>query len=198
MDDREPLVRVRESPTPSILRLSLVVYAAVALTTVLAVGTWVWMRKAGDIPIEPSPHLPGGAMVSRMILIPSQTFQDKPARKQFYIDTAEVTNAEFCAIIHCADASLAPGLPAVNMTAVQAREYANYKGKRLPTALEWERAARDANPAYRMARDVWDLVESPAGPIAEALGSDGVLKPARLIPERYSAPDIGFRCVKDP
>ena len=65
----KPPARVRESPTPSILRLSLVVYAAVVLTTALAVATWLWMRKTGEIPIEPSPHLPGGALISRMIRI---------------------------------------------------------------------------------------------------------------------------------
>jgi len=193
MEPLKPPPRVRESPAPSILRLSLVVYAAVALTTVLAVVAWVWMGKAGDFPIEPSPHLPGGAIVSRMILIPGSG-----AEKAFYIDTAEVTNAEFCAIIHCADTALPPNQPVVNVTMAQARQYASYKGKRLPTMLEWERAARAANPAYRLSRDIWDLVEGPAGPSAEALASDGQPKPSRPIPERHSAPDIGFRCAKDP
>jgi hypothetical protein len=196
-DDPKPPVRLRESPAPSILRLSLVVYAAVVLTTALAVGTWLWVRKAGDVPIEPSPRGAGGRMVASMILVPGATFHDKPAGKPFYIDASEVTNADFCAVIHCADATLAPDLPAVNMTVAQARQYASYKGKRLPTALEWERAARDGNPAYRMAGNLWDLVESPAGPIAEALAA-GVLRPARPIPERYSAPDVGFRCARDP
>ena len=36
----------------------------------------------------------------------------------------------------------APDLPVVRVTVAQAREYAAWKGKRLPTALEWERAAR--------------------------------------------------------
>ncbi len=194
--DQEPPARRRESPAPSILRLSLVVYAAVLLATALAVGTWLWMRKAADLPIEPSPHLPSGAIVSRMILIPGGTIHDQPGGKPFYIDTTEVTNAEFCAVIHCADASLAPGRPAVNVTVAQARQYASYKGKRLPTAQEWERAAREANPAYRITGNVWDLVESPAGPGAEAL-SGGQLKPTRPIGEHQSAPDIGFRCVRD-
>jgi hypothetical protein len=190
--DQKPPGRVRESPTPSILWLSVVVYAAVLFTTALAVGAWLWMRKAGDVPIEPSPHGLGGVIVATMILIPGGS-----GGKPFYIDTTEVANADFCAVIHCADPSLAPGLPAVNVTVAQARQYASYKGKRLPTALEWERAAREANPAFRMSGNIWDLVESPAGPRAEALAGAGQFKPARLISEHYSGLDIGFRCVKD-
>jgi hypothetical protein len=193
-DDPKPPVRVRESPTPNILRLSLVVYAAVLLTTAIAVGTWLWMRKAADIPIEPSPHLPGGAIVSRMILI-----QGDATVKPYYIDTTEVTNAEFCAIIHCADASLTPSFPAVNMTVAQARQYASYKAERLPTELEWERAARDASPRFQMRGNVWDLVEGRGTSSAEALVVfAGELKPPRPIPEGFSAPDVGFRCAKDP
>jgi hypothetical protein len=192
-DQPKPPVRVRESATPSILRLSVAVYAAVLLTTALAVGAWVWMRKAGDIPIEPSPHLPGGALVSRMVLIPADA-----TGKSFYIDATDVTNAEFCAVIHCADTTLPPNLPAVNLTVAQALQYASYKGKRLPTAVEWQRAARDAPRPYR-AGNVWELVEEPGAPNAEALAiSAGQLQPPRSIPERYAAPDVGFRCVKDP
>jgi len=190
-DHPQPPVRVRESPGPSILRLSLIVYAAVMLTTAIAVGTWLWMPKSADIPIEPSPRAQGGKIVSSMILI--------PGGKAFYIDAAEVTNEEFCAVIHCADASRSPGLPAVNVTVAQARQYASYKGKRLPTALEWERATLGANPRFQRAGNIWELVEGPAAPNAEALASvGGALKPARPIPEGYSAPDVGFRCVKDP
>jgi hypothetical protein len=198
------VIRLRESPTPSILRLSLVVYAAVLLTTAIAVGTWLWMRKAADIPIGPSPRGAGGVLVSPMILIPGGTFLAGADRhpvtlKPFYIDTTEVTNADFCSIIHCADISLAPDLPAVNMTVAQAREYASYKGKRLPTALEWERAARDANSAYRTAGNIWELVEGPSAPGAQALFIfAGVLRPARPIRQGSSAPDVGFRCAKDP
>jgi len=149
-DDPKPPARVRESPTPSILRLSLVVYAAVLLVTALSVAAWVMMRKAPDVPIAPSPRGVAGKMVSSMISIPGGTFLAGPDKhpvtlKPFDIDTTEVSNSEFCAVIHCAETAPAPDLPAVNMTIAQARQYASYKGKRLPTALEWERAARGAN-----------------------------------------------------
>jgi len=198
------VIRIRESPTPSILRVSLVVYAAVLLTTAIAVGTWLWMRKAADIPIAPSPRGMGGALVSPMIPIPGGMFlagadKNPVTLKPFFIDTTAVTNADFCAVIHCAESPTAPDLPAVNMTVAQAREYASYKGKRLPTALEWERAARDANPAYRMVGNIWELVENPGAPGAQALSIfAGVLRPPRPIPEGSSARDVGFRCAKDP
>ncbi|HEY1754748.1 MAG TPA: SUMF1/EgtB/PvdO family nonheme iron enzyme [Bryobacteraceae bacterium] len=188
------VIQMRESAAPSIVRLSIVVYALVLVTTAIAIVAWFSMRKAPDIPIEPSPHLPGGKIVSRMIEIPAEG-----AAKPFYIDTTEVTNAEFCAVIHCADASLQPGLSAVNVTVAQARQYASYKGERLPTASEWERAAHARNPAYRMIGNVWELVEDPATQKAEALTMvAGELKPPRPIPESYSAPDVGFRCARDP
>jgi formylglycine-generating enzyme required for sulfatase activity len=111
---------------------------------------WVMMRKAPDVPIAPSPRGVAGKMVSSMISIPGGTFlagADKHpvTLKPFDIDATEVSNADFCAVIHCAEPAPAPDLPAVNMTVAQARQYASYKGKRLPTTLEWERAARGTN-----------------------------------------------------
>ena len=40
-----PPARVRESPAGPILRLSVIVYGLVGITTVLAIGTWFWMGK---------------------------------------------------------------------------------------------------------------------------------------------------------
>ena len=68
----------------------------------------------------------------------------------FYIDQTEVSNADFseyCKTAGCPAPSGAPDLPVVRVTIAQAREYAASKGKRLPTALEWERAARGTEGA---------------------------------------------------
>jgi formylglycine-generating enzyme required for sulfatase activity len=66
----------------------------------------------------------------------------------FYIDETEVSNADFaqyCQAMGCSAPEGAPDLPVVRVTVAQAREYASWKGKRLPTANEWERAARGTN-----------------------------------------------------
>jgi hypothetical protein len=171
---------------------------------VIAVVAWLWMRKASDIPIVPSRRGQGGRIVVSMISIPGGTFlagvDEHPVTlKPFYIDTSVVTAVEFCSVIHCTDAPAAPDLPAVNMTVAQAREYAGYRGKRLPTALEWERAARESNPAYRIEGNIWELVESPGASGAQALSIfAGVLRPPRPMPDGASARDVGLRCAKDP
>ena len=85
-----------------------------------------------------------------MIYYPGGAFpfgpDDKPVNLgPFYIDETEVSNAEyagFCRATGCAPPVGAPDLPVVNVTIVQARWYAQWKGRRLPTAQEWERAAR--------------------------------------------------------
>jgi formylglycine-generating enzyme required for sulfatase activity len=63
----------------------------------------------------------------------------------FYMDETEVSNADFaeyCVAAGCPAPKGAPDLPVVRVTVAQARDFAKWKGKRLPTALEWERAAR--------------------------------------------------------
>jgi len=72
----------------------------------------------------------------------------------FYIDRTEVTNAEYKkfidatghpAPIHWRGGSFAPGedrLPVTGVTWQDATDYAEWAGKRLPTEVEWEAAAR--------------------------------------------------------
>ncbi len=84
----------------------------------------------------------------------------------FLIDLTEVSNADYAAFVQ-AKSARAPAhwkgaapptamrdLPVVGVTPAEAAAYAAWKGKRLPTAAEWERAAGgDAGLAYPWGAD---------------------------------------------
>jgi len=239
-------------------------FVTAILLCVVAVVVYVWM---GRIPAQPG-----------MLYVPEGNFQTGPGKKTtqlnaFFIDETEVSNAEFAAFCQaavsqstpCRAPQGAPELPVVNITVVQARAFAKWKGKRLPTQQEWERTARgidgdrypwgDANdgsmanlsdnpaaahalmpvksfkrmPAYQMAGNAWEMVDGSVTPDAATIEKftkfAGALDPPPTfdekwiqirggsfktsvasavayefvaIPERYAAPDIGFRCAKTP
>ena len=121
---------------------TVIVFVAVIFILGGMAGQYLWKRRvpavAGTI------YYPGGA------------FPFGPNKKAtnlgpFYIDETEVSNAEFARYCRtqkvsddaCQAAEHAPpDLPVVNVSVEQARAFARSVGKRLPTALEWERAAR--------------------------------------------------------
>jgi eukaryotic-like serine/threonine-protein kinase len=147
-------VRERESPKVPILRLSAVVYGAVTLVTLLAVGVWFWIGKpgAGGKLLPSSTGAYAKAMVQGMVYIPGGRFlagADKhPVQlNPYYIDATEVTAGDYCDLMPCEKPPKDEerDLPMVNITIAQARSYAMRVGKRLPTPLEWERAARGVN-----------------------------------------------------
>jgi eukaryotic-like serine/threonine-protein kinase len=130
-----------------------------AFVILLAAGAVWWVAAAGRTHSEPpvkqpvkSAEVPGEVpgQIQGMIYIPAGSFLSGPNKTPvslpaFYIDEAEVSNAEFvdyCKIQGCAMPEGAPDLPVVRVTVEQARAYAAWAGKRLPSALEWERAAR--------------------------------------------------------
>lgn len=121
--------------------LFVIVFAAAILAISIGVMIYVWR---GRIPAQPG-----------MLYVPEGTFRAGPEKKTtqlnaFFIDSTEVTNAEFVEFcrttstssVACAGASAAtPDLPVVNVTVAEARAFAQSRGKRLPTQLEWERIA---------------------------------------------------------
>jgi serine/threonine-protein kinase len=92
-----------------------------------------------------------------MALVPAGAFLFGEARQPiwlpaFYIDKTEVTNAAYAAFCKAAGHELPPEFPAdrpdypvVNVSMTDARAFAAWAGKRIPSGREWEKAARGQN-----------------------------------------------------
>jgi formylglycine-generating enzyme required for sulfatase activity len=104
--------------------------------------------------VELSPVLPTPA--GEMVLVPAGTFLfgkegQTVMLPAFYIDRTEVTNEAYQRFCEATRYSLPPGFPTdkpdypvVNVAIEDARQFAKWAGKRLPTSQEWEKAARGA------------------------------------------------------
>jgi formylglycine-generating enzyme required for sulfatase activity len=136
-------------------------------------------RVSGEIP--GMVYLPEGAFLFGADKAPVQLHA-------FYIDETEVTNAdfaEFCRATGCTGGRGVATLPVVDVTMMQARAFAEWKGKRLPTDREWERAARGvAGASYP-----WGDAEDPlrANVSDNSSLSRHELLPVRSIPAAQGA-----------
>jgi serine/threonine-protein kinase len=245
----------------------LVPVAAVVVLAALA-GAYFALRPKG-------PSLPAviTTPAGEMVLVPSGPFlagkdkQPSAALPAFYMDKTEVSNGAYAAFCNSTGRKLPdnftddPKLPVVNVSILDAQAFAKWAGKRLPTAREWEKAARgsdgriypwgnDKDPAkanidtkqlrpvsdltggaspfgvLNLAGNVWEFVEQLSTPSQAAVEhfrealipppaaddpwyqirglscrepwNPDLLWDSATIPARYKAPDVGFRCVKDP
>jgi len=139
----------------------------IAAVTLLTIGVAYWLLTQPAPPIDPT--TPGNSTVPvGMVSIPAGEFMmgsnvrsdyEKPAHpvkvESFLIDKTEVTNTDYAEFLgqnrgkeppsHWQDGKFAPGddrLPVVNVSWYNARDYCEWKAKRLPTEEEWEFAAR--------------------------------------------------------
>jgi formylglycine-generating enzyme required for sulfatase activity len=106
---------------------------------------------------NPLIELPGGVMifgVDESIRNPEEPPLEQLAVETFQLERTEVTNRQYALCLKarvCRDAPtdrvyfdnvLLADYPVVNITAYQAAKYCQWLGQRLPTEMEWERAAR--------------------------------------------------------
>jgi formylglycine-generating enzyme required for sulfatase activity len=130
-----------------------VVLSLVAVIGVIAMAAAIYLWAHRVVAVPGMIYYPGGAFPFGP--------DNKPVNLgPFYIDEAEVSNAEYAEYCHatgCPPPTGAPDLPVVNVTIAQARAYAQWRGRRLPTAQEWERAARNVDAM----RYPWGKEEDP-------------------------------------
>jgi serine/threonine protein kinase len=124
--------------------------AAFAILAVLAVMFWPGSKPPAT-PVARVETPPG------MVSIPAGPFlfgADKQSISlpAYYMDETVVDNAHYAQFCASTNHALPPGfkadrpdLPVVDVTAADARAYAQWAGKRLPSPQEWEKAARGAN-----------------------------------------------------
>ncbi|MGH9631928.1 MAG: bifunctional serine/threonine-protein kinase/formylglycine-generating enzyme family protein [Bryobacteraceae bacterium] len=252
------------------------VVAVVVAVIVVSVTALLWINRP-----KPAADLPKtiAAESGDMFLVPAGRFLHDHNKQTaivtaFYVDLTEVTNRAYAKFASETGRMLPSGFPegrsshpVVNVTIEDARAFCTWSGKRLPDALEWEKAARgtdgrlypwgsqqdstkanvannptlkgqgvvpaDSMPegaspfgALHMTGNVLEYVRNEITPSATAVenfakvmnpppdpdenwfsvkgGSyrqnlaAGVPYEWNALPARFSGPDIGFRCVKDP
>jgi serine/threonine-protein kinase len=142
------------APLPTPTRPAWILPAVIGVAVILAVGIYFATR-----PKEPKTVLVDLPMTiatptGEMVLVPPGEFlfgekKERASLPAYYIDKTEVSNAayaQFCKETNhpVPDGFTAakPDFPVVNVTILDAIEYAKWTGKRLPNAREWEKAAR--------------------------------------------------------
>ena len=138
------------APPPTGSKGKLVV-AALLVLIATGVGALVYLKKnATGTVLPPMLNLETG----QMVLVPGGPFKGGNDNREanvpaFYIDKTEVTNAVYRKFCEATNRPLPQGfptdqpeLPVVNITVADANAFAKWAQKRLPTALEWEKAAR--------------------------------------------------------
>jgi eukaryotic-like serine/threonine-protein kinase len=177
-----------EPAKPTRPKLPLIAIGGVAALAVLAVlyftlrpSSTQTARGKRENAAEASKALPASLSTptGEMVLVAAGEFlagqeKRKETLPAYYIDRLEVSNALYARFARETHRDLPPGFPGdrpddpvVNVTVLDAQKFATWAGKRLPTALEWEKAARGADGrTYPWGEDVdasrANVADSPA------------------------------------
>ncbi|MCW5963499.1 MAG: protein kinase [Bryobacterales bacterium] len=181
------------------------IYAVAGLLALVVLAIAIWqLVPRGSAPLPPGPkeHPPViSTSTGRMMLVPAGSFKFGPQDSDitlpdYYVDETEVSNRAYMAFCAARSKPLPEGFrsdlpdyPVTNVSYLDAQEFAEWAGKRLPTPEEWEKAARgtdgrsypwgeDHDPSRAVVADNPEL--KPNGPVevgthAQSAGPNGVL-----------------------
>jgi eukaryotic-like serine/threonine-protein kinase len=148
-----PALPVDAPPPPTrpvwLLPVVLLIAAAAAVGLYFAAHTGKAPQPAGPVFAERLETSTG-----EMLLVAAGPFQSGEEKKPvdlpaFYVDKTEVTNAAYARFCAATGHKLPqdfpmdrPNYPVVNVSIIEARDFAKWAGKQLPNGRQWEKAAR--------------------------------------------------------
>jgi len=142
------------APTTALKRSDILLIVGAVVVLLLLVAFWLYLRSSRSSPDPRTLQSTLTTPTGDMVLVPAGAFLSGSEKESvtlpaFYIDKTEVTNAAYQRFCTERGRTLPesfptgrPGYPVVNVSYFEAHAFAHWAGKRLPKAIEWEKAAR--------------------------------------------------------